>query len=165
MGGGGVLGQGAERGGAGAAGGGGWMRFLPWSWLEWGVGANGDGVADAWNARDAGYSAARYLAAAGGAARMATQRAWASRSSSGASSTSAACQAGAEIPQPGDGGDRLLTDGGVGAVVGHQQLVAAVGRAVVHDDQLAPAVVPERAAHGVQARLEVPDRVVDGDDD
>ena len=45
----------------------GWMQFMPSTWLRWGVDANGDGVADPWNASDAIYSAARYLAAAGGA--------------------------------------------------------------------------------------------------
>ena len=43
----------------------GWMQFMPATWLEWGVDANGDGVADPWNATDAIFSAARYLAAAG----------------------------------------------------------------------------------------------------
>jgi murein DD-endopeptidase MepM/ murein hydrolase activator NlpD len=45
----------------------GWMQFMPSTWLRWGVDANGDGVADPWNATDAVFSAARYLAAAGGA--------------------------------------------------------------------------------------------------
>jgi len=44
----------------------GWMQFMPSTWLRWGVDANGDGVADPWNATDAVYSAARYLAASGG---------------------------------------------------------------------------------------------------
>ena len=44
----------------------GWMQFMPSTWLRWGVDANGDGVADPWNPQDAVYSAARYLAAAGG---------------------------------------------------------------------------------------------------
>ena len=44
----------------------GWMQFMPSTWLRWGIDANGDGVADPWNATDAVYSAARYLAAAGG---------------------------------------------------------------------------------------------------
>jgi murein DD-endopeptidase MepM/ murein hydrolase activator NlpD len=44
----------------------GWMQFLPSTWLRWGVDADGDGVANPWNAGDAIYSAARYLAAAGG---------------------------------------------------------------------------------------------------
>jgi murein DD-endopeptidase MepM/ murein hydrolase activator NlpD len=44
----------------------GWMQFMPSTWLRWGVDANGDGVADPWNAADAIYAAARYLAAAGG---------------------------------------------------------------------------------------------------
>ena len=44
----------------------GWMQFMPDTWLRWGVDANGDGVADPWNASDAIYAAARYLAAAGG---------------------------------------------------------------------------------------------------
>src|SRR6266404_2618466 len=44
----------------------GWMQFMPDTWLRWGVDANGDGVADPWNPEDAIYSAARYLAAAGG---------------------------------------------------------------------------------------------------
>jgi murein DD-endopeptidase MepM/ murein hydrolase activator NlpD len=44
----------------------GWMQFMPSTWLRWGVDANGDGVADPWNPVDAVFSAARYLAAAGG---------------------------------------------------------------------------------------------------
>jgi cell wall-associated NlpC family hydrolase len=43
----------------------GWMQFLPSSWERWGVDGNGDGIADPWNATDAVYAAARYLAAAG----------------------------------------------------------------------------------------------------
>jgi murein DD-endopeptidase MepM/ murein hydrolase activator NlpD len=45
----------------------GWMQFMPSTWLQWGVDANGDGIADPWNPDDAVFSAARYLAAAGGA--------------------------------------------------------------------------------------------------
>jgi murein DD-endopeptidase MepM/ murein hydrolase activator NlpD len=45
----------------------GWMQFMPGTWLRWGTDANGDGIADPWNPDDAIYSAARYLAAAGGA--------------------------------------------------------------------------------------------------
>src|SRR5437764_2616254 len=44
----------------------GWMQFMPSTWERWGVDANGDGVADPWNAEDAITSAARYLAASGG---------------------------------------------------------------------------------------------------
>jgi murein DD-endopeptidase MepM/ murein hydrolase activator NlpD len=44
----------------------GWMQFMPGTWLEYGTDADGDGVADPWNAQDAIYSAARYLAASGG---------------------------------------------------------------------------------------------------
>ena len=44
----------------------GWMQFMPDTWLRWGTDANGDGVADPWNPDDAIFSAARYLAAAGG---------------------------------------------------------------------------------------------------
>jgi murein DD-endopeptidase MepM/ murein hydrolase activator NlpD len=44
----------------------GWMQFLPSTWLRWGIDANRDGVADPWSSTDAVYSAARYLAAAGG---------------------------------------------------------------------------------------------------
>jgi murein DD-endopeptidase MepM/ murein hydrolase activator NlpD len=51
--------------GPSSAGAVGWMQFMPATWMEWGVDANGDGVADPWNASDAIYSAARYLAAAG----------------------------------------------------------------------------------------------------
>jgi murein DD-endopeptidase MepM/ murein hydrolase activator NlpD len=43
----------------------GWMQFMPSTWMRWGVDANGDGVADPWNATDAIFSAARYLSAAG----------------------------------------------------------------------------------------------------
>src|SRR4051812_44950811 len=46
----------------------GWMQFMPSTWERWGTDGNGDGVADPWNAEDAVVSAARYLAAAGGAA-------------------------------------------------------------------------------------------------
>ena len=52
--------------GPSSAGAVGWMQFLPSTWLRWGVDATGDGVADPWNATDAIYSAARYLAASGG---------------------------------------------------------------------------------------------------
>ena len=51
--------------GPSSAGAVGWMQFMPATWMEWGIDANGDGVADPWNAADAIYSAARYLAAAG----------------------------------------------------------------------------------------------------
>ena len=44
----------------------GWMQFMPDTWLRWGVDADGDGIADPWNAADAIYAAARYLAASGG---------------------------------------------------------------------------------------------------
>jgi murein DD-endopeptidase MepM/ murein hydrolase activator NlpD len=44
----------------------GWMQFMPSTWLRWGTDADGNGVADPWTAVDAIYSAARYLAAAGG---------------------------------------------------------------------------------------------------
>jgi murein DD-endopeptidase MepM/ murein hydrolase activator NlpD len=44
----------------------GWMQFMPSTWLRWGTDADGNGIADPWTATDAIYSAARYLAAAGG---------------------------------------------------------------------------------------------------
>src|SRR5436190_599311 len=43
----------------------GWMQFMPSTWLRWGTDASGDGIADPWNAEDAIFSAARYLAASG----------------------------------------------------------------------------------------------------
>src|SRR5205085_8818682 len=49
----------------------GWMQFMPDTWLRWGVDADGNGIADPWNATDAIFAAARYLAAAGGAANIA----------------------------------------------------------------------------------------------
>ena len=52
--------------GPSSAGAVGWMQFMPSTWERWGTDATGDGVADPWDARDAVYSAARYLAAAGG---------------------------------------------------------------------------------------------------
>ena len=48
----------------------GWMQFMPSTWLEWGMDADGDGVADPWDPTDAVFSAARYLAAAGGATNI-----------------------------------------------------------------------------------------------
>jgi murein DD-endopeptidase MepM/ murein hydrolase activator NlpD len=52
--------------GPSSAGAVGWMQFMPDTWLRWGMDANGDGIADPWNAEDAVFAAARYLAAAGG---------------------------------------------------------------------------------------------------
>ena len=52
--------------GPSSAGAVGWMQFMPSTWLRWGVDADGDGIADPWNATDAIFAAARYLAAAGG---------------------------------------------------------------------------------------------------
>jgi murein DD-endopeptidase MepM/ murein hydrolase activator NlpD len=52
--------------GPSSAGAVGWMQFMPDTWLRWGTDGNGDGVADPWNPDDGVYSAARYLAAAGG---------------------------------------------------------------------------------------------------
>jgi len=49
-----------------SAGAEGWMQFLPSSWAEYGVDANGDGFKDPYNPADAIFAAARYLRAAGG---------------------------------------------------------------------------------------------------
>ena len=51
--------------GPSSAGAVGWMQFMPDTWVRWGVDADGNGVADPWNAADAIYAAARYLAASG----------------------------------------------------------------------------------------------------
>jgi hypothetical protein len=48
----------------------GWMQFLPSTWKEWGIDANGDGVADPYNPVDAIFSAARYLHAAGASNKL-----------------------------------------------------------------------------------------------
>ena len=53
--------------GPSSAGAVGWMQFMPSTWMRWGPDADGNGVADPWNPVDAVYSAARYLAASGGA--------------------------------------------------------------------------------------------------
>ena len=50
-----------------SAGAEGWMQFLPASWAQYGVDANGDGYKDPYNPADAIFAAARYLRAAGGA--------------------------------------------------------------------------------------------------
>ncbi len=52
-----------------SAGAEGWMQFLPASWAQYGVDANGDGFKDPYNPADAIFAAARYLRAAGGATR------------------------------------------------------------------------------------------------
>jgi murein DD-endopeptidase MepM/ murein hydrolase activator NlpD len=52
--------------GPSSAGAVGWMQFMPSTWLRWGTDATGDGIADPWDPEDAVFSAARYLAAAGG---------------------------------------------------------------------------------------------------
>ena len=49
-----------------SAGAEGWMQFLPSSWSQYGVDANGDGFTDPYNPADAIFAAARYLRAAGG---------------------------------------------------------------------------------------------------
>jgi len=49
-----------------SAGAEGWMQFLPASWAQYGVDANGDGYEDPYNPADAIFAAARYLRAAGG---------------------------------------------------------------------------------------------------
>jgi membrane-bound lytic murein transglycosylase B len=43
----------------------GWMQFMPASWDEYGLDANGDGVADPYNPEDAIFAAASYLSIAG----------------------------------------------------------------------------------------------------
>jgi hypothetical protein len=45
----------------------GWMQFLPSTWRRWGVDGNGDGRRSPYSPADAILTAARYLAAAGGA--------------------------------------------------------------------------------------------------
>jgi murein DD-endopeptidase MepM/ murein hydrolase activator NlpD len=52
--------------GPSSAGAVGWMQFMPDTWLRWGTDGNGDGVSDPWSPEDGVFSAARYLAAAGG---------------------------------------------------------------------------------------------------
>jgi Transglycosylase SLT domain len=49
-----------------SAGAEGWMQFLPSTWAQYGVDANGDGLEDPYNPADAIFAAARYLRAAGG---------------------------------------------------------------------------------------------------
>jgi hypothetical protein len=44
----------------------GWMQFLPSTWVRWGLDADGRGRANPYDPVDAIFSAARYLAAAGG---------------------------------------------------------------------------------------------------
>ena len=56
--------------GPSSAGAVGWMQFMPETWLRWGTDGDGDGIANPWDPEDGVYSAARYLAAAGGAADL-----------------------------------------------------------------------------------------------
>jgi hypothetical protein len=51
--------------GPSSAGAEGWMQFMPSTWAEYGVDANGDGAKDPNNPNDAIFAAARYLRAAG----------------------------------------------------------------------------------------------------
>jgi murein DD-endopeptidase MepM/ murein hydrolase activator NlpD len=48
----------------------GWMQFLPASWAQYGVDANGDGFKDPYNPADAIFAAGRYLRAAGAATNI-----------------------------------------------------------------------------------------------
>jgi len=52
--------------GPSSAGAVGWMQFMPETWLRWGMDADSDRLADPWDPEDGVFSAARYLAAAGG---------------------------------------------------------------------------------------------------
>jgi Transglycosylase SLT domain/Peptidase family M23 len=45
----------------------GWMQFMPSTWQEWAVDADGDGNANPYSPRDAIFTAARYLQASGAA--------------------------------------------------------------------------------------------------
>jgi murein DD-endopeptidase MepM/ murein hydrolase activator NlpD len=56
--------------GPSSAGAVGWMQFMPDTWLRWGTDGDGDRIADPWDPEDGVYSAARYLAAAGGSADL-----------------------------------------------------------------------------------------------
>jgi hypothetical protein len=56
--------------GPSSAGAVGWMQFMPETWLRWGTDGDGDRIADPWDPEDGVYSAARYLAAAGGSADL-----------------------------------------------------------------------------------------------
>ena len=56
--------------GPSSAGAVGWMQFMPETWLRWGTDGDGDRIADPWDPEDGVYSAARYLAAAGGTADL-----------------------------------------------------------------------------------------------
>ena len=56
--------------GPSSAGAVGWMQFMPDTWLRWGTDGDGDRIADPWDPEDGVYSAAWYLAAAGGAADL-----------------------------------------------------------------------------------------------
>jgi len=49
----------------------GWMQFMPQTWLEYGVDPNGSGQPNPYDPTDAIFSAARYLAANGGAQNLA----------------------------------------------------------------------------------------------
>src|SRR5947209_2799060 len=48
----------------------GWMQFMPQTWKQYGIDANGDGVADPYNPVDAVFTAARYLHAAGATSNL-----------------------------------------------------------------------------------------------
>jgi murein DD-endopeptidase MepM/ murein hydrolase activator NlpD len=43
----------------------GWMQFMPETWRQWGVDADGDGIKNPYSPRDAIFAAARYLQASG----------------------------------------------------------------------------------------------------
>jgi hypothetical protein len=55
----------ATQGAVNSAGAGGPMQFIAATWARYGVDGNADGVADRWDAADAIFAAARYLAASG----------------------------------------------------------------------------------------------------
>lgn len=56
------FGRNLNRSSAGAIG---WMQFMPATWAQYGVDADGDGVKDPWKPRDGIYGAANYLHALG----------------------------------------------------------------------------------------------------
>ena len=146
--------------GPSSAGAVGWMQFMPDTWLRWGMDADGDGIADPWNPDDAVYSAARYLAAAGG--RLDIRRgifaynhadwyveevlALSARFGDGASS-------GGAVPQSYDAGAAVAGDAAFSLDAAQLALEEARREVAVANERLVDAVRGEERLARAEARL------------
>ena len=132
----------------------GWMQFLPSTWQRYAVDASGTGKRDPYNAADAIFAAARYLAAAGGAGDLpgavyAYNHSWGyvksvlARAEEFGGEPSTLVQSVTELAE-GDFPVQLSYHAGLFGHTGRQRLRRRVGRACRGGAPPAPPVRPRR---------------------